>query len=65
MTTQQSKNTLNVAKQYLGREISVNVVDEKGNVKKIANCIFLDVSSFSVAALPGEPLISLYAKLKK
>lgn len=63
MKKDKAQDLVNRAKNYIGRVITMTILDENNSVKKEAMTKFTDWASISMNEKGAEPNIQLYAKM--
>ena len=62
MNKQKAAELTSKAVPYLGREIRINILNDEGQVKRVANCRFINWGGISISVNGDQPNIDLYAK---
>lgn len=64
MNKDQAKQLADRAQSYIGRQITLNILDQQMELKKQVECTFTDISSISITERGDQPNIELYAILE-
>ena len=63
MKRKNAKDLIERAKKYMGHDISIKILDQKGNLKETVTSRFSDWAAVSLMEIEGKPDVKLYAKL--
>jgi hypothetical protein len=63
MNKEKAQELIAEAREFLGQNIEITVLDQNNNFKRKASCKFNDWASISISENKDNPSIDLYAKL--